>query len=327
MKSFLHALISCGMFLVACASGEPALGAEEMRLAGGDPGIEIHAVRHKARKPNGAVPVLMLHPFGAPCADAFDLPGYSWAQDLAAAGFDVWAVDMRGFARSSKPQGDSPVGRAADAVRDMKQVVDAIKQRTGARQVAIIAWSWGGVVAPMFAAAHPADVNRMVLLGAMHGFVLPMMTEPFAAPGDNNRFAPAQTAYQRLDATLALAHWRMMLKGREDIASPDAIAKAEALMRRCGNAQTIDGKEIVVRPMGPLADLFEIWSNRPLYDASRVSTPTLVVAGDRDVFADRALAWKLPHATDFVIPDATHWVPFETKRDVLFRATREFLSR
>ena len=76
------------------------------------------------------------------------------------------------------------------------------------------------------------------------------------------------------DAPHAQAHWRMMLKGIETVARPDAVEKAEALMRRCGNAVEADGKTIVTRPMGPLADLFEIWVDRPIFDFSAVKVPS-----------------------------------------------------
>lgn len=117
----------------------------------------------------------------------------------------------------------------------------------------------------------------------------------------------------------------MMLKGIETVARPDAVEKAEALMRRCGNAVEADGKTIVTRPMGPLADLFEIWVDRPIFDASAVKVPSLVIYGESDLLADRKLAKELPQASEVVIPQATHWVPFEDGRKALHEAVRSYL--
>jgi pimeloyl-ACP methyl ester carboxylesterase len=297
-----------------------------MRMQGADVGVKIYVKHHAPAKPNNMPPVLMLHGFGSPCADAFDLPGYSWVQDLTGAGFDVWALDFRGFARSSKPQGEAPVGRAADAVRDTGKVIEEIARRTGSSKVSLVAWSWGGVVAPMLASKLQSRIDRMVLFGSMHAFPLASMATPLAAKDEPTRFGPSRTPYQKIETDQALGHWGMMRGEGEDLASLDAVEKAETLIRRCGNAEKVDGKEFVSRPMGPLVDLFEIWSNRPIYDASRVRVPTLVISGDRDVFADRDLPKKLPNATGLVIKDATHWLPFEKNRESLFRATREFLS-
>jgi pimeloyl-ACP methyl ester carboxylesterase len=211
-------------------------------------------------------------------------------------------------------------------VRDADEIVKEIERRTGSPKVSLVAWSWGGVVAPMLAAKLPTHVDRMVLFGAMHAFPLAPMTAALAAKDEPARFGRSQTPYHKIEAKHAFDHWRMMRQGTNDLASREAVEEAESLMRRCGNAENVNGEEFVSRPMGPLADLFEIWSNRPIYDASQISVPTLVIAGDRDVYADRDLPKKLPNATGLVIRDATHWLPFEKNRESLFRATREFLK-
>lgn len=324
IKIILGALAG-GAFNLSAKSAP--IAPETMQMQGADVGVKIYVKRHAPAKPNNMPPVLMLHGFGSPCADAFDLPGYSWIQDLIGAGFDVWALDFRGFARSAESYGDAPVGRAADAVRDVGNVIKEIEQRTGFPKVSLVAWSWGAVVAPMFAAKFSSHVDRMVLFGAMHAFPLASMTSALAVKDEPMRFGWSRTPYHRIEAKHAFDHWRMMRGWRADLASLDAVKKAESLMRRCGNAEKVDGKEFVRRPMGPLADLFEIWSNRPIYDASQVRVPTLVIAGDRDVYADLDLPKKLPNATGLVIRDATHWLPFEKNRESLFRATREFLKQ
>ncbi len=66
--------------------------------------------------------------------------------------------------------------------------------------------------------------------------------------------------------------------------------------------------------MGPLEDLYSIWNNRPLYDASQITSPVLVIYGEDDLFADRDMLSKLTgakHKKEVVIPDATHWAVYE----------------
>lgn len=299
----------------------------ESDIPGGDPGITLHMIRKMPVNPRSYPPVLMLHAFGSPCGEAYDLaPGLSWMDDLNALGFTTYAIDFRGFGRSSRPNADVPVGRAPDAVRDVVSVIEAIRRDTGASKVSLVGWSWGAVVAPMVAIARPDLIDRIVLLGAMHGFKLSMMTDPFASKDDTEKFAPSQVPYQKLQADLILAHWRMMLKGSAGLVDEATIAQVQALAERCGHTDENASPKIVTRPMGPLADLFEIWRNHPIYDAAAINVPTLVIRGDRDIFADQSLVSKIPGAKEAIVAEATHWGPYERNRDQILSAARRFLT-
>jgi hypothetical protein len=54
--------------------------------------------------------VLMLHGRSVPALAGFDLHhgGYSWAQDLAQAGYDVFMMDLQGSGLSPRPEMDNP---------------------------------------------------------------------------------------------------------------------------------------------------------------------------------------------------------------------------
>ena len=297
-----------------------------MDVPGGDAGISIHVLRVTAPNPSRKPPILLLHPYGAPSAEAYDLPGFPLMRELAADGREVFAMDARGFGRSSKPAAPVPVGRAAEAVRDVVAVIGFIRSTTGASQVDLFGWSWGGVVAPMVAIERPDLVRRLALLGAMGGFQLPMMTQPFAAKDDPTRFGPKSVAYQKAETAKVLGHWRMMLGNRMDLVEPATLAAVEALAERASAGAPGAAPGFTLRPMGPLQDLFEIWSNRPIYAAERVKVPTLVIRGDRDSFADQALARRIPRAQEVVVSEATHWLPYERNRGAFVSALREFFG-
>ena len=313
-------------FAVPCGMVAQATERLENDIPGSDPGITIHLIGKLPTEARASAPVLMLHAFGSPCGEAYDLgPGLSWMDDLNAAGLVTYAIDFRGFGQSSRPDAQAPVGRAPDAVRDVVSVVELIRKNTGAAKVSLLGWSWGAVVAPMVAIARPDLIDRMVLFGAMHAFSLPMMTEPFATKEDPEKFAPSRMPYQKLQADLVLAHWRMMLQGSSNLVDEATIARVQALAERCGHADQNAAPKIVIRPMGPLADLFEIWRNHPIYDAGAVRTPTLFIRGDRDIFADQNLARKIPGARETLVRDATHWGPYERNRDQILLTARQFL--
>lgn len=61
----------------------------------------------------------------------------------------------------------------------------------------------------------------------------------------------------------------------------------------------------------------------------KVPSATLVVRGDRDSFADPALAAKLTSAAsvrEVVVPLATHWLPHEAQRATLLDETARLLQ-
>src|SRR5712675_2849109 len=114
----------------------PKVVMEEMMVPAGDSGIEIY-VRNKrpasltAFRPERTV--LYVHGATYPASTSFDLPldGLSWMDYLAARGYDVYLLDVRGYGRSTrppemadKPDAHGPIVRGDTAVRDIGAVVD-----------------------------------------------------------------------------------------------------------------------------------------------------------------------------------------------------------
>jgi pimeloyl-ACP methyl ester carboxylesterase len=146
---------------------------------------------------NGPAPdrvVLFIHGAGTPAEVAFDVPykDYSWMGYLARAGFDVFAMDMTGYGRSTRP---TPMNDPCNLSReqqagfipgllaapcspsysrqlttiasdwnDIGAVVDHIRQIRRVDKVSLLAWSLGGPRAAGYAAQHPEKVDKLVLL-------------------------------------------------------------------------------------------------------------------------------------------------------------------
>lgn len=261
------------------------------------------------------------------------MPGYSWLDDLAQKGYDTWALDFRGFGQSSRPASmeqapldNPPAVRATEALRDVEAAVRFITTTRHVRKVNIVGWSWGAVVASMYAIEYPDRVNKLVLYGAMHGFSLPSMTAPLEE--SRGELRAKLTAYQLATFDMTLHHWFQMMKGRR-LATNDAL---EAVGRVFVGSDPTSGSRQPVsirRPMGPLLDLYHIWSNRPLFDAAAIGAPVLVIRGDSDFFADPSFFEKLTgtkEKREVVIKDATHWVIYERHRDRLLSETARFLG-
>src|SRR5215510_10181287 len=114
-ESMLRYLCSVALaLLAACAT----TGDDPSRLVSVDHYVRVKStapgfagqdaqiyVRELARGDHGTGVVLFIHGAGTPAEVAFDVPyrDYSWMAYLAKAGYDVFAMDMTGYGRSTRP--------------------------------------------------------------------------------------------------------------------------------------------------------------------------------------------------------------------------------
>ena len=81
-----------------------------------------------------------MHGATYPAHTSFDLKldGMSWMDYIAAGGYDVYLLDLRGYGRSTRPkemdeapEANPPIVRGTAAVKDISAVVDFILARHG----------------------------------------------------------------------------------------------------------------------------------------------------------------------------------------------------
>lgn len=140
--------------------------------------------------------VLFVHGAGTPGSVAFDVPyqDYSWMAFLAAAGYDTFAVDLTGYGRSTRPPAmNDPANLSAEQRKalgvpetkerthsfamtshasdwhDISATVAYIRKLRGVERVALIGWSMGGPRTGGWAAQHPGEVSKLVLLTTSYG--------------------------------------------------------------------------------------------------------------------------------------------------------------
>src|SRR5260221_14676989 len=97
------------MAATAAFAEPPKIAVEEMMVPAGDPGIEIY-VRNKrpadmtAFRPERTL--LFVHGATYPAHTSFDLKldGVSWMDYIAARGYDVYLLDIRGYGKSTRPR-------------------------------------------------------------------------------------------------------------------------------------------------------------------------------------------------------------------------------
>ena len=117
------------------------LTTEDFMVPARDPGIEIFVRNKRPAEMRAFRPertVLFVHGATYPAHTTFDLPieGRSWMDHIAARGYDVYLLDLRGYGKSTRPpemaqspDANPPVVRTETAVKDIAAAVDFILAR------------------------------------------------------------------------------------------------------------------------------------------------------------------------------------------------------
>src|SRR6202521_4020743 len=160
--------------------------------------IYIHELVQSGMALRGATPAdrvaLFIHGAGSPAEVAFDVPyqDYSWMDFLAHAGFDVFAMDMTGYGRSTRPEAMNnpcnlskeqqaafvpslipslcsapnlrPITTIASDWDDIDAAVNHIRALRQVEKLNLLGWSQGGPRAGGHAARPPERVLKLVLL-------------------------------------------------------------------------------------------------------------------------------------------------------------------
>src|SRR5215472_14928858 len=123
--------------------------------------------------------VLFLHGASAPSTCDFDLSykDYSWADWMVKRGYVVYMGEYRNYGYSTREKAmdepaaaNQPVTRSYLALRDIEAMVDHIRRTRGVRQVTLIGWSWGAMMAGYYASLHSENVHKLVLYAPLYDF-------------------------------------------------------------------------------------------------------------------------------------------------------------
>ncbi|MFD7907391.1 alpha/beta fold hydrolase [Kitasatospora sp. NPDC059722] len=161
--------------------------------------VELFVREYDGTKPHhDPEPVLMLHGRSVPALAGFDLQhdGYSWAQDLAQAGYDVFVMDLQGSGRSPRPEMDNPcnanpaqqkadlvpnplaapcppaypkqLGNSQSEWDELNTVVEFVRKLRSVPQVAFVGWSAAAFVMGPYVLQHPGKVSSLMFLAPIY---------------------------------------------------------------------------------------------------------------------------------------------------------------
>jgi pimeloyl-ACP methyl ester carboxylesterase len=312
---------------------------DEIMVPSATPGIEIF-VRNKRPASLAAFSpertVLFVHGATYPASTAFDLQldGFSWMEYIAAHGFDVYLLDLRGYGRSTRPaemaappEANAPIVRSETAVQDIGAVVDAILARRGIPRLNLIGWSWGTALMGLYTSRNADKVERLTLFAPGWLRTTPSLVQRGPGPLGAYRSVTREQAQERwltgvpedAKATLIPAGWF------------EAWADATWATDPAGAQQT---PPVIRAPNGVLQDGAEYWqAGRPIYDPGAITVPTLLAVGewDRDTPPSMAeailpLLVNAPERRLVRLAEGTHTILMEKNRLALFAAVQEFLE-
>jgi pimeloyl-ACP methyl ester carboxylesterase len=291
--------------------------------------------------------ILFVHGAGTPAEVAFDVPyqDYSWMGYLARAGFDVFAMDMTGYGRSTRPPAmndpcnlareqqltlvpgllSAPCAPAyaqqmttiASDWTDIGSVVEHLLALRHVDRVSLIAWSLGGPRAAGYAAQHPEKVRKLVLLAP--GYNRGAAAEPPSQVPANGAAMNTQSHEEFTE------NWNRQV-GCPDQYDPAASDSVWSAMIESDPVGATWGSGVRRAPQ------VTTWGWTPAV-AVKTKIPTVMVSGAydkqvppqrvRDLYADLGSSQKV-----FVdLACSSHNAMWEKNHLLLFRASLEWLAK
>jgi pimeloyl-ACP methyl ester carboxylesterase len=343
IRNFLLAiLIAIAAPMLPCAAAHDeikakvgALISEDLHIPADTQGIRLF-VRNK-RPPESSFKAdrVLLYVHGAtyPATTAFDLAldGMSWMEYIAAHGWDVYMVDLRGYGRSTRPaemeqpaQDNPPIVTTEVAIRDVGSAVDYILKRRNVAKVTLLGWSWGTSIMAAYTAANNDKVNKLVLYAPLW-----LRSTPGLIGGDG-----PLGAYRTVTKENAKKRW---LTGVPEDKQAEVIPAGWFDIWAKATWET-DPKSTVSgdlrAPNGVIQDVRAYWaSGKRYYDPADIRVPTLLIKGEWDQDTPAYMAQALfpllknaPVKRYVEIGEGTHTVIMEKNRMQLFREVQLFLD-
>ena len=258
----------------------------------------------------------------------------SWMDYIAARGYDVYLLDLRGYGKSTRPkemaddpQTNPPIVRGDTAVKDIGTVVDFILARRNIPRLNLIGWSWGTVTMATYTTQNPSKVERLILYAP--GWIRQTASLVQAGSGPLG-------AYRKVTREQAMQRW---MTGVPDDKKATLIpngwfdAWADATWMTDPEGAKANPPHIRA-PNGVVQDSQDYWvAGKAYYDPAKITVPTLLVQAEWDRDLPPYMAQTLfpllvnsPGKRYVMLAEGTHTIIMEKNRLQLFEAVQAFLD-
>ena len=211
-----------------------------------------------------------------------DYQDYSLVRRLAEEGYAVWRLDIAGYGQSGAVK-DGFLPDTAYAAEDINAAVEKIAAASRQNRIDVLGWSWGTMTAGRFAADHPEHLGKLILYApVLSGLGEQESGEDFS----HNTWESAAEDFQR------------NADGTFDFNVTDPIL----IELFCSSCWHYDGDS---SPRGWSKDAF-VKEGIKLIDLEKITSPTLIIYGDRD-----------PYMNYDLLSSALHCLPEGSERKVI----------
>ena len=279
--------------------------------------------------PRRGPPVLILQGATFPSGNAagWKIDGRSWMDELASAGYEVYALDFLGYGESDRypemaaPQAaGAPLGDVPSMVAQVDVAVAQILERHGGQNINLVAHSAGTFVAARYAETHPERVARLVLFGA---------PAPYEKPTDKPAVTTRYVDVSR-EEELEAFEPKVRDSRQLDPVMFEAWAKSYLATDPQSATRTPPSVRVPTGMFAAFADMSRY--GRLPYDPRKIATPVLVIQGEWDAVAPPAAGlWLYGRFASalkrfVIISQAGHRAHLERNRWQLYRETESFLE-
>ncbi|WP_244147078.1 alpha/beta hydrolase [Paraburkholderia bryophila] len=259
--------------------------------------------------------------------------GYSFMDYLACAGFDVYAVDARGYGESTRPQQmnlpssqSEPIGRTESGIRDFTTAVNFVLRTSGIARLNVIGMSWGGSVTGAFTARNGHKVRKLGLVAPQWISDRPI---PLDAGGSLGGYRVVRAADARERWVGAAPEWK-----RDTLIPEGGFTAWLNNTLRSEPDDELRKNQSIRAVNGPVQDIREFWAaGKPFYDPGQIEVPVLLIHGEWDIDVPLALMQDYfvhltgsPNKRWLELGEATHMLMLEKNRVQAYDALAGFLS-
>ncbi|MCU0511628.1 MAG: alpha/beta hydrolase [Anaerolineae bacterium] len=264
-------------------------------------GVTLHTITAGDEK---GEPIVLLH--------GFPEYWYGWRNQipyLAERGYHVIVPDQRGYNFSDKP-GAVRDYRISTLAADIKGLIEAL----GYERVTLVGHDWGGAVAWWMATLYPEHLKKLIVLN------IPYPTIVFDALRQFNLMQALRSWY--------IGFFQMPFVPEEVLKAFDYQGLANALQATARKGTFSDADMVQYRQAwsqpGALTAMLNWYraalqarsrSDAPAPGGTRITTPTLLLWGERDLALGSELAQPSIDLCDdgkvIFFPDASHWLQHE----------------
>ena len=256
-------------------------------------GIPLHLDCVKKENTAPAGQILLVHG-STYSSHEFDIDyqDYSLVRRLAGEGYAVWRIDIAGYGQSG-PVKDGFMPDTAYAAEDINAAVEKIVEISGQTKIDVLGWSWGTMTAGRFAAEHQEHLRKLILYAPiLSGLGAQEPGEAFS----HNTWESAAEDFQR------------NADGSFDLSVTDPVL----IEMFCSSCWHYDGDS---SPRGWSKDAF-VDESIKLIDLERISSPTLIIYGNKDPYMNMDLLssapGSLPEGSDLLMVEGgSHILMYE----------------